>query len=72
MTTPRIDAMGGRDYCAGTTAGHISQNVYLYAAATNLATVALMWVDREKLATKMGLNSTEHILLTQSVGYPEK
>jgi len=48
--------------------GFISQNVYLYCAATNLSTAILGLVDREKLHKIIGLNENEKIVYTQVVG----
>ncbi|MFA6400921.1 MAG: nitroreductase family protein [Salinivirgaceae bacterium] len=48
--------------------GFISQNVYLYCAASNLSTVILGLVDREKLHKLIGLNENEKIIYTQVVG----
>jgi SagB-type dehydrogenase family enzyme len=51
--------------------GYISQNVYLFCAAENLATVVLGWIDQEALAKAMNLKPSQHIILTQPVGYPK-
>lgn len=48
--------------------GFISQNVYLYCAATNLNTALLSLVDREKLHQIIGLKENEKIVYTQVVG----
>jgi SagB-type dehydrogenase family enzyme len=48
--------------------GYVSENIYFYCAAENLATVARGSVDREKLSNIMGLESYQHIILVQSVG----
>ncbi len=50
--------------------GYISQNVYLFCAAENLATVAIGWVDKEILKSTMRLKSSQHIILVQPVGLP--
>jgi len=51
-------------------AGFVSQNIYLYCASENMATVVRGSVDREKLAAEMGLAPNFHIVVAQSVGYP--
>lgn len=56
---------------SATDTGFISQNVYLFCASENLATVVLGWVDKEALAKKMGLQENQKIILTQPVGYPK-
>ncbi len=48
-------------------AGYVSENIYIYCAAENLATVARGSVDKEKLSEIMGLESFQHIILAQSV-----
>lgn len=55
---------------AGVAAGAISQNVYLFCATTGLATVARGWFDESALAKALHLGADQHIVLTQTVGYP--
>ncbi|MGD9874688.1 MAG: nitroreductase family protein [Kiritimatiellia bacterium] len=56
-------------FCAWVDAGYISQNVYLYCAASGLGTVVLSLVDRDKLHALMHLKEHEKIVLTQAVGH---
>lgn len=68
----RVDASSSderRFYCAAD-AGFIAQNVYLYCAASGLATVVRGLVDRRALAQAMGLRPQQRVLLAQTVGYP--
>ncbi len=51
-------------------AGFVSQNIYLYCASENMATVVRGSVDREKLAAEMGLAPNFYIVVAQTVGYP--
>jgi len=51
-------------------AGFVSQNIYLYCASENMATVVRGSVDREKLAPEMGLAPNLYIVVAQCVGYP--
>ena len=51
--------------------GYISQNVYLFCAANSLGTVAVGWVQRDKLLKTLTLNKNQHIILAQPVGYPK-
>ena len=51
-------------------AGFVSQNIYLYCASENMATVVRGSVDSEKLAAEMGLAPNLYIVVAQSVGYP--
>jgi len=53
-------------------AGFISQNVYLFCASENLATVVRGSIDRAALAKTMKLRPEQKIILAQTVGYPEK
>lgn len=52
----------------GIHAGAIMQNVYLFCAANGFGTVARDMLDREKLAAVLKLDSTQQIILGQSVG----
>jgi SagB-type dehydrogenase family enzyme len=52
-------------------AGHISQNVYLFAASEGLAVMVRADIDKLALARALGLRPTQHIVLAQSVGYPK-
>ncbi len=52
--------------------GYISQNVYLYCASANLATVARGSVRKEPLSSTMKLRPGQMIILAQSVGYPKE
>lgn len=55
---------------AGSHAGYISQNVYLYCASAGLATVVRAMVDRDALSAALDLPEGHRILLAQTVGYP--
>ena len=57
-------------FYAATDTGFISQNVYLFCAANDLATVAVGWVDKPALAQTMQLEAGQHVVLTQPVGHP--
>ena len=68
--------LGNRDenkkwFYAAADTGFISQNVYLFCAASGLGTVVRDWVDRAVLAGKMGLREEQRIILAQTVGYPK-
>ncbi len=72
-----LDRMEGaspedRDLYSATDAAFISQNVYLYCAATGLATGVRGMVDRPALGRALGLRPGQRIVLAQSVGYPAK
>lgn len=47
--------------------GYVSENIYLYCAAENLATVARGSVDKENLSKIIGLESFQNIILVQTV-----
>jgi len=59
-----------RLFYAGIDTGAISQNVYLYCASRDLATVVYD-LNREPLAKAMKLNPSQQIILAQAVGYPK-
>jgi len=54
---------------ASADAGFIGQNIYLYCASENLATVVRASVDRPKIAAALSLKPTQWVVLAQSVGY---
>jgi SagB-type dehydrogenase family enzyme len=56
---------------AGADTGFIAQNVYLYCAVMNLATVVRASIDKPALAKAMGLTGEQRIVLAQSVGHPK-
>jgi SagB-type dehydrogenase family enzyme len=51
--------------------GYISQNVYLFCASENLATVVRGYIDKEVLSTIMKLKPDQKIILAQTVGFPK-
>jgi nitroreductase len=60
----------GKEFYSIVDVGFVSQNVYLFCASENLATVVLGWVDKPALAKIMNLRKDQKIILTQPVGYP--
>uniref|UniRef100_I2Q666 Nitroreductase n=1 Tax=Desulfovibrio sp. U5L TaxID=596152 RepID=I2Q666_9BACT len=58
-------------FYAGADTGFVSQNVYLYCAAMDLATVVRASIDTAALAKAMGLPATKRVTLAQTVGYPK-
>lgn len=58
-------------FYSATDTGFISQNVYLFCASENLATVVLGMVDKPTLKKIMELKEDQEIILTQPVGYSE-
>lgn len=60
-----------REAYACVAAGAMSQNVYLFCAAFDLATVIRAWIDRTALARALALDSDQQVLLSQTVGMPK-
>ncbi len=60
-----------RESYASVAAGAIAENVYLFAAASGLATVLRAWIDREAIASALGLSHDQQVLLSQTVGFPK-
>lgn len=60
-----------RESYASTATGAIAQNVYLFAASNDLATVIRAWIDRAAIADALGLTHDQQVLLSQTVGYPK-
>ncbi|MBI9108670.1 MAG: nitroreductase family protein [Spirochaetales bacterium] len=69
MRSPLLKKKEAQQFCAWVDTGFISQNVYLFCAASNLGTAVLSLVDREKLHKLMELEEYEKIVLTQVVGH---
>jgi len=66
--------MGDRDevtkhWYSAADAAFIAQNVYLFSASENLATVVRGAVDKEELKKVLGLPEHKHVVLCQSVGF---
>lgn len=61
-----------KDFYAGVDTGYISQNVYLFCASEDLATVVRGWIDKPALANAMNLRPDQKVILAQTVGYPKK
>jgi SagB-type dehydrogenase family enzyme len=53
-------------------AAFISENIYLYCASEDLATVVRASVDKPALAKAMQLRQDQEIIFCQTVGYPKK
>jgi len=68
----RAGSQEQKDLYSAADTGFISQNVYLFCASENLATVVIAMVDKPALAKKMGLKPEQKIMLVQPVGYPKK
>jgi nitroreductase len=49
--------------------GHISQNIYLYCAYKNLATVVRGLIDSKSIANKLKLGHGQRVIMAQSVGH---
>ena len=60
------------DFYAAADTGFISQNVYLFCASAELATVVRGSIDKPALAKAMKLRSNQKIILAQTVGYPKE
>ena len=65
--TPELQAL-----YAGNHSGSASQNVYLYAASKNLATVVCGMLDRKKIKDFLNLPSGDMVIFSQPIGYPAK
>ena len=51
--------------------GFISENIYLFCASEQMATVVRAMVPKESLATSLGLAPTQEITLVQTVGWAQ-
>ncbi|MFP5213931.1 MAG: nitroreductase family protein [Acidobacteriota bacterium] len=69
----KVDGGGAdKDLLVGADTGFISQNVYLFCASENLATVVRAGIDREALGKELKLKPGQKIILAQSIGYAKK
>lgn len=62
--------VASRESFASVAAGAITENVYLFAASSGLATVIRAWINREAIAEALGLPQDHQVLLSQTVGFP--
>ncbi|MDR3133739.1 MAG: SagB/ThcOx family dehydrogenase [Prevotellaceae bacterium] len=60
-----------QNFYSATDVGYVSQNVYLYAAAEGLTTVALGMIKKDELTALLKIKNGKP-LLAQPVGYPGK
>jgi len=58
-----------KDFYAAIDAGYISQNIYLFAASENMATVALGSFDKDLITGIIPFKDTQKIVITQAVGF---
>ncbi|MDO9693795.1 MAG: SagB/ThcOx family dehydrogenase [Candidatus Latescibacteria bacterium] len=68
---PGVEDAAQRALYDGTHAGIVAQNVYLFATSEGLAVVLRAMVDREALATALGLAESQKVVMAQSVGHPQ-
>ena len=66
----KMIATSARDTFSAISAGAIAQNMYLYAASAGLSTVIRAWIDREAVASALGLDHDQNVILSQTVGFP--
>lgn len=69
MSSPVLKKEEAQKFSAWVDTGYVSQNIYLYCAAANMATAALALVKRDVLSKKLGLKEHEKIVITHAVGY---
>ena len=60
------------DRFAAMDAGYVSQNIYLYAAANKMSSVALGTFNPAALKSSLNLGENDEALLAQPVGYPKE
>jgi len=60
-----------KELYSGAHAGFIGQNVYLFCASAGLNTVIRAYVDKDALKKEMNLKDDQHVILAQTVGFPE-
>ena len=60
-----------KQFTASAHCGFIGQNVYLFAASEGLNSVFRAWIDKDLIRNKLQLKENQHVIYTQTVGYPE-
>lgn len=68
----RLIPAGSRESYSAIAAGAITQNVYLYAASAGLATVVRAFIDRDAIVRALDLDGDQHVVVSQTVGYPRR
>lgn len=66
---PAVMDKKSKTFYSATDVGYVSQNVYLFAASENLATVVLGWISKDQIAKMLSLKKNQHVLLSQPVGF---
>jgi SagB-type dehydrogenase family enzyme len=61
-----------QDFYSAIDTGFIAENVYLFCASADLATVVRGLFDQETLARAMMLKESQKIIITQTIGYPKE
>lgn len=61
-----------KEFYSAADTGFIGQNVYLFCASEDLATVVRGLIDRKALARAMKLRPDQRIILAQSIGNPKR
>ena len=59
-----------RHLYAGSHAGFVAQNVYLFCASEGLATVVRAYFDRDALTAALDLGPDQLVVLAQTIGHP--
>lgn len=59
------------DFYAAVDCGYVSQNIYLYAAAAQMGTVACGGIDRDAIAKRLRLKNAK-VMLAHPVGFPQE
>ena len=60
-----------KQQAAATHCGFIGQNVYLFCASEGLNTVFRGWIDKAQIAEALNLSDNQHVMYSQSVGFPK-
>ena len=68
MTQSWVDETGGKMFYVGNQLGTVSQNLYVYASATDLATVAVSWFNHDVVTGYLDVKGNEKTYLVQPVG----
>ncbi|MCC8088817.1 MAG: SagB/ThcOx family dehydrogenase [Rikenellaceae bacterium] len=68
---PGVDFSPFKPSWAAMDAGIVSQNINLFCAGNNLATITRAFMDQKKLRKVLNLKDSQTMLLNNAVGFPE-
>ena len=69
MSQDWVESTGGKNFFIGNQLGHVSQNVYLFAAINEMNTVVMSMFNKDYINEKLNLLDNNSIYLIQPISY---